>query len=179
MSHINCHKTKTMQAHAAHCTNLEHASYQTDGIAIWAWVTKPGANAANSCHFFDRSKALYLKSWRYAPHPSLRATEWRGNLWPMIDERQSFIYIMANWTGSVLYIGVTNNLKRRVGEHRMKTTDGFTKKYNVTHLVYYEIFENILQAIQREKQLKAGPRRRKVELIDRLNPQWNDLYSIV
>ena len=86
---------------------------------------------------------------------------------------------MANWTGSVLYVGVTNDLKRRVWEHRSKFNEGFTKKYNANRLVYFEMFEDIVKAIQREKQIKAGSRKKKLELIVRLNPQWNDLYSRV
>jgi putative endonuclease len=77
----------------------------------------------------------------------------------------------------VLYTGVTNDLGRRVYEHREKLVEGFTKRYNVWKLVYYEVTDDILSAIEREKQIKAGPRRRKVELIAAANPTWRDLYS--
>jgi putative endonuclease len=76
---------------------------------------------------------------------------------------------MTNPSNRVLYIGVTNNIARRVFEHRERRTPGFTQKYNVVKLVYYEIFENIVDAITREKQLKAGSRKKKIELINRAN----------
>ena len=87
------------------------------------------------------------------------------------------VYILTNYTHSVLYTGVTNDLGRRVYEHREKLVEGFTKRYNVWKLVYYEVTDDILSAIEREKQIKAGPRRRKVELIAAANPTWRDLYS--
>jgi putative endonuclease len=84
---------------------------------------------------------------------------------------------MGNWTGEVLYIGVTASLKRRVFEHKAKLVEGFTCKYNVDRLLYYETFSDIRDAIAREKQLKAGPRKKKVNLINAFNPNWNDLYN--
>ena len=77
----------------------------------------------------------------------------------------------------MLYIGVTNNLIRRVHEHREKLIDGFTKKYNLTKLVYFEQFNNITDAIIREKQLKGGPRKKKIALIELDNPMCRDLYK--
>jgi len=77
----------------------------------------------------------------------------------------------------VLYTGVTNDLIRRVYEHREKLVAGFTRKYNVTKLVYYEVFDEIEDAISREKQIKAGPRRNKVQLINSMNSEWRDLYE--
>jgi putative endonuclease len=97
----------------------------------------------------------------------------------MQNERQSFVYILGNWTGAVLYTGVTADLKRRVYEHRSKRVKGFTYKYNVDRLLYYETFADIRDAIGREKQLKAGPRRKKVALINAFNPTWSDLYDKV
>lgn len=90
--------------------------------------------------------------------------------------RQYYVYILANKNDTVLYIGVTNDLVRRVHEHREKLVAGFTKKYNLDKLVYYEVLEDIEQAILREKQLKGGSREKKIELIERMNPSWNDLY---
>ncbi|KKR18248.1 MAG: hypothetical protein UU65_C0003G0254 [candidate division CPR2 bacterium GW2011_GWC1_41_48] len=84
---------------------------------------------------------------------------------------------MTNKANMVLYIGVTNNLQKRLWEHKEKLVEGFTKKYNVNELVYYEIFDNIENAILREKQIKAGSRQKKMELIDRFNPEWKDLYD--
>ena len=77
------------------------------------------------------------------------------------------------------YTGVTNDLKRRVYEHKNGTYDGFTKKYHVNMLMYYEIFTSIEDAIRREKQLKGGSRRQKEDLIKTINPEWRDLYEEV
>ncbi len=94
-------------------------------------------------------------------------------------DRQSFVYILGNWTGEVLYIGVTASLKRRVFEHKARLVGGFTYQYNVDRLLYYETFSDISDAISREKQLKAGPRKKKVALINAFNPNWSDLYDKV
>ncbi len=88
-----------------------------------------------------------------------------------------FVYIMTNPRRTVLYTGVTNNLPRRVYEHREKLAPGFASRYNVTDLVYYEMAETAEAAIAREKQLKAGSRRRKIELIKSMNPTWQDLSA--
>ncbi|MBI1910409.1 MAG: GIY-YIG nuclease family protein [Deltaproteobacteria bacterium] len=84
---------------------------------------------------------------------------------------------MTNKSYKVLYTGITNDLKRRVFEHREKQAKGFTKKYNVNKLVYYEVFEDPENAIVREKQIKGGSRARKIELINRMNADWRDLYE--
>jgi putative endonuclease len=78
---------------------------------------------------------------------------------------------------TVLYTGVTNNLKRRVYEHKEKHISSFTSRYNVTKLVYYEILADSYNAITREKQIKGGSRQKKVDLIDSMNPKWRDLYD--
>ncbi|OFX49896.1 MAG: hypothetical protein A2X13_15430 [Bacteroidetes bacterium GWC2_33_15] len=88
-----------------------------------------------------------------------------------------YVYILTNKLKTVLYIGVTNNLIRRLNEHRSKLIPGFTKRYNVIHLIYFEHFENINDAIHREKQLKKWNRKWKEELINKENPEWNDLYN--
>jgi len=95
----------------------------------------------------------------------------------MRGEKQYYIYILTNKSNRVLYIGVTNDIVRRVFEHRNKLVDGFTKKYNLTKLVYYEVAENIESAIKREKQLKNWHRAWKVNLILQFNPEWNDLSN--
>lgn len=87
-----------------------------------------------------------------------------------------FVYIMTNKDNKVLYTGVTNNLLRRVYEHREKLIEGFTSRYNVTKLVYFENHVDPLSAIQREKQIKGGSRKKKIQLIERKNPNWHDLY---
>jgi putative endonuclease len=90
-------------------------------------------------------------------------------------DKQYYVYIMTNKTHSVLYTGVTNNLKKRVYQHQEKMADGFTKKYNVSKLVYYQIAQNAYAAIAREKQIKGGSRSKKIELINSINPDWQDL----
>ena len=86
-----------------------------------------------------------------------------------------FVYVLTNWSDSVLYIGVTGNLERRLYEHRNGLVDGFTKKYNVHKLVYFEYTSDVYSAISREKQLKKWSRKKKNELIERMNPEWVDL----
>ncbi|MEK7147109.1 MAG: GIY-YIG nuclease family protein [Patescibacteria group bacterium] len=88
-----------------------------------------------------------------------------------------YIYLMTNKNNNVIYTGITNNLKNRVFQHKEKNIQGFTKKYNIVKLVYYEIFNNPYDAISREKQIKAGSRKKKDGLIDKMNPQWKDLYE--
>ncbi len=91
--------------------------------------------------------------------------------------RQPAVYIMANRRNGALYIGVTSNLSLRVHQHREGITPGFTTRYGCKTLVYYESYEEMNSAIAREKQLKAGPRKRKLALIEALNPEWRDLYG--
>ncbi len=85
-----------------------------------------------------------------------------------------FVYIMSN-VSKMLYTGVTNDLEHRVFQHKTKEVDGFTKKYNIHRLVYFEAFGNIPEAIAREKQIKGWLRKRKVALIESVNPDWKDL----
>ena len=85
-----------------------------------------------------------------------------------------FVYILASKSG-VLYVGVTNRLRRRIVEHRLKLVDGFSARYNVTRLVYYEKFGDIRNAIAREKQIKGWLRAKKIALIESTNPRWKDL----
>ena len=91
--------------------------------------------------------------------------------------KQGFVYILTNTRNTVLYTGVTSNLQRRIFEHRCKFVQGFTKKYNCTKLVYYEIHDNIESAIAREKQIKAGSREKKLIMIRAMNPSWTDYYE--
>ncbi|MCJ7790363.1 MAG: GIY-YIG nuclease family protein [Candidatus Atribacteria bacterium] len=84
---------------------------------------------------------------------------------------------MTNKINTVLYTGITSNLKKRIWEHKEKTIKGFTKKYNINKLVYWEIFNDPENAILREKQIKAGSRSKKIELIKGINPEWKDLYN--
>jgi putative endonuclease len=93
-----------------------------------------------------------------------------------MEARSYYVYILASKIGGTLYIGVTNDIVRRIGEHKLKLAEGFTKRYDVTRLVYFEVFDQIEPAIQREKRLKKWPRARKISLIEKDNPDWNDLY---
>lgn len=92
-------------------------------------------------------------------------------------EKQYYIYIITNTRNTVLYTGITSDLKKRVYEHKSKLVSGFTKKYNIIKLVYYEIFNDIYNAILREKQIKGGSRQKKINLINKMNPNWQDLYE--
>ena len=91
--------------------------------------------------------------------------------------KTSWVYIMTNRRDGVLYIGVTSDLKGRIAKHKNKTyATSFTARYNLDKLVYFEKIDGIVKAIEREKQLKAGPRRKKVALIEGMNPEWRDLF---
>ncbi|MEI9476567.1 MAG: GIY-YIG nuclease family protein [Deltaproteobacteria bacterium] len=92
-------------------------------------------------------------------------------------ERQYYIYIMTNQRNTVLYTGVTNDLKRRCFEHKEKLVEGFTSRYNITKLVYYEVCQDVVAAISREKQIKGGSRAKKVALVNNMNPGWKELYD--
>lgn len=86
-----------------------------------------------------------------------------------------YVYILTNQSNRVLYTGVTNNLERRMYEHKNKLISGFTEKYNVNKLVYYDSTTDVEEAISREKQIKGWTRQRKIELIESVNPRWVDL----
>ena len=86
-----------------------------------------------------------------------------------------YVYILTNWNNKVMYIGVTNDLERRVYEHKHKLVDGFTKKYNVSKLVYFETTTDVYAAISREKQLKNWSRKKKNQLVEKINPDWNEI----
>ena len=91
--------------------------------------------------------------------------------------KQGFVYILTNKNNTTLYIGVTSNLIKRIYEHKNKLIDGFTKKYNLNKLVYFEPLDNITAAIEREKQLKNWHRNWKINLITEFNKEWKDLYD--
>jgi len=92
-------------------------------------------------------------------------------------DKYYYVYLMTNKNNTVIYTGVTNNLKKRVFQHKNKIIKGFTEKYNIVKLVYYETLDNPYNAISREKQIKAGSRKKKIDLINKLNSQWKDLYE--
>lgn len=94
-----------------------------------------------------------------------------------MNDKSYFVYIMASRRNGTLYTGITSNLKRRTCEHRNDLIEGFTKKYKVHHLVYYEQTPDVRSALEREKRVKKWKRKWKLELIERLNPRWQDLYD--
>ena len=94
-------------------------------------------------------------------------------------DRLPAIYIITNKPNGTLYIGVTSNLPQRIWQHKNKIAKGFCSKYNLTMLVYYELFDDMYQAISREKQLKAGSRKAKIMLIEEFNKDWEDLYPSI
>ena len=94
-----------------------------------------------------------------------------------IEHKEYYVYIMTNKRKTVLYTGVTNNLLRRVAEHKMGTGGGFTNRYNVNSLIYFESTNDVQVALAREKQIKSWSRKRKEELINTLNPEWKDLVD--
>ena len=92
-------------------------------------------------------------------------------------DRQYYVYIITNQNHTVLYTGITNDLNKRIYEHKEKLAKGFSAKYNLNKLVYFQVTEDVISAITREKQIKGGSRKKKVELINDLNPDWIDLYG--
>lgn len=90
--------------------------------------------------------------------------------------KQGFVYILFNKRNGTLYTGVTSDLVKRIDEHKNKVVSGFSQKYGTDKLGYYEIFDEITFAIEREKQIKAGSRKKKLDLIESINPNWEDLY---
>lgn len=92
-----------------------------------------------------------------------------------MEEKQYFVYILASKKYGIIYTGVTSNLAQRIYQHKEALTEGFTKKYKVHHLVYYEIHSDIYEAITREKRIKNWNRQWKIHLIEQNNPQWFDL----
>jgi predicted GIY-YIG superfamily endonuclease len=112
----------------------------------------------------------FTRPWK---RPKNNPTSGRCNM----KERQPAIYIMTNRRNGTLYVGVTSNLVNRVYQHKQELQSGFTKQYDCTKLVYYELGEDMLMTIAREKQIKGGSRKKKLALIERMNPRWLDLYE--
>ena len=107
----------------------------------------------------------------FTPSEAKRSTEKR------ILMKQGYVYILFNKKRGTLYVGVTSNLIKRIYAHKCKFVDGFTKKYSIDKLGYYEVTDTMYAAIAREKQLKSGSRQKKIDLIENMNPEWKDLYS--
>ncbi len=96
-----------------------------------------------------------------------------------MNYRQYYVYIMTNENNTALYTGVTNDLQRRCFEHKGKLVKGFTKRYNIDKLVYYEASQDVESAILREKQIKGGSRQKKIKLVNSMNREWRDLYEVL
>ena len=97
----------------------------------------------------------------------------------MSDSKAGYVYILFNKRNGTLYTGVTSNLIKRVYEHKNKLSEGFSKDYKIDKLGYYEVHSTIISAIEREKQIKAGSRKKKLTLIENMNPDWKDLYDTI
>jgi putative endonuclease len=95
------------------------------------------------------------------------------------DSKYGYVYILFNRRNGTLYTGVTSNLIKRVYEHKNKMVEGFTCKYEVDKLGYYEVHDTVVSAIAREKQIKGGSRKKKLTLIENMNPEWKDLYDAI
>ena len=115
----------------------------------------------------------------FSSHPECSVSETEGShIFYISGELQvNYVYILTNKYNTTMYVGVTNNLERRISEHRQELIEGFTKKYHIHKLVYYEFYNNIKDAIIREKQIKGWRRDKKNNLVETLNPEWNDLYD--
>ena len=96
-----------------------------------------------------------------------------------MNKKKGYVYIITNTANTVLYIGVTSNLPKRIFEHKSKLIDGFSKKYNLNKLVYFEVSDSITSAIAREKYIKGKVRQYKIDLIQSQNPKWKDLYESI
>ena len=92
-----------------------------------------------------------------------------------MKEHNYYVYILTNWNRKVMYIGITSNLQKRIYEHKNRLIEGFTQKYNIDKLVYYEHFTDVNEAIKREKVLKGWTRKKKDDLVESINPYWKDL----
>jgi putative endonuclease len=92
-------------------------------------------------------------------------------------EKQFYVYIMTNWKDTVLYTGVTSNLQERIYQHRVRLIPGFTSRYNLDKLVYFEELPDATSAIAREKQITGGSKQKKMDLVSGMNPKWKDLYE--
>jgi len=97
----------------------------------------------------------------------------------MPENKQYYLYLLTNNNNTTIYTGVTSNLIKRIWQHKNKFAKGFTYKYNITKLVYYEVYDKPENAITREKQIKAGTRENKINLINSMNPEWIDLFDIL
>ena len=95
----------------------------------------------------------------------------------MINNKQYYVYLISNKNNTTIYTGITSDIKRRIWEHKNKITKGFSSKYNLYKLLYYEIYNDPENAIIREKQIKSGRREKKIRLIESMNPKWIDLYD--
>ena len=124
---------------------------------------------------------MWLKKYSFAP--KMKQSSYETKLWFLFFcnlkmEKQPCVYIMASKRNGTLYVGVTSNLIKRIYQHKyVEGIGGFAKKYDCIYLVYFELCGDMLTAITREKQIKAGSRKKKLELIEKTNSEWKDLYE--
>jgi len=124
------------------------------GVSLWSFILKEtNLVISNECE-----KSLNLKNDRI-----------------QMTEKAYYVYILTNWNNKVMYVGITNNLERRIYEHKEKVVKGFTEKYNVNKLVFYEQTSDIAEALNREKEIKKWRREKKNRLVVNTNPLWRDL----
>ena len=116
-----------------------------------------------------------MRDLRVTPRSRVRHSSKARILMP--EERSYYVYLLTNWNNRVMYVGVTNDLKRRVYEHQKKLVQGFTQRYNVHKLVYYEQTNDIVSALTREKEIKKWRREKKNNLVVSSNPEWRDLSA--
>ena len=96
-----------------------------------------------------------------------------------VMSNQPAVYLLTNRPNGTIYTGVTSDLPKRIWQHKNKVTQAFSSKYNLTLLIYFELFEDMYRAISREKQIKSGSRKSKIKLIESINPDWRDLYPTI
>ena len=150
-----------------------------DGASAATWVPFPSLRSAGDdkvewCSAGDDTLVLHVGG---DAKREGRGVEWRGDRGGAPVEKPYFVYILASRRNGTLYIGVTNDLGRRLFEHQQGLVDGFTKTYSVHLLVWYEVHNDINEAIKREKQLKGWNRAWKIRLIEEHNSGWNDLFE--
>src|ERR1051325_8280190 len=140
-------------------------------------MARPRSGGSPSQQSLRGRAAAEAISRPFGPGPRISGCRWEQRPCDAGAVRRCYVYILTNRRNTVLYTGVTRDLRRRVYQHRNGFIDGFTRRYHVRKLVYFEVFEDPYNAIRREKQIKSGPRRRKVALIASMNPGWRDLYA--
>jgi len=137
------------------------------GLDCHVGMEPPRSDVINHVRHRERSVAIHCSDCN-------KSTPFTSNLMPI---KLPCVYILASKKNGTLYVGVTSNLPARVWQHKNDVVEGFSQRYGIHNLVWYEVHPNMQSAIMREKQLKKGSRQRKIDLIVEMNPQWRDLYT--